>query len=637
MTAVRSLVACLLLLVGMLGPAAGEERVLSFVSDVTVERNGDLKVTETIRVQAEGRQIRRGILRDFPTTYSRRDGMRVIVGFHVESVRRDGAPETFATEGLANGVRVRIGQADRMLTTGTHEYVIRYRTTRQIGFFADFDELYWNATGTGWTFAIDMAEARITLPERVPLRQSAAYTGPQGARGQDARIVEQQPGRIVFRTTRPLPPANGLTVATAWQKGIVEPPGGMQQTGWWFHDNPALVVAGGGLLIVLGFYLYAWRRVGRDPPRGTIIPLFAPPDGMSAAAVRYVDRMEFDDRCFTAAIIELAVKGRLKIDGRGEQPVVETSKGGAAVGRAEAIVAARLFATKPFLVLDPVNHEIFGNAKDALRQELENAHDDVLFADNYLWSGVGFVLTVLAVVAIAVAIAFTYGADAAGGLIFGMVLPAVAIMVGTTMIRNGWRFGRRGWVVLLAGVLVTASAVLIGLYVMVYSGAGVTAVLPALAAYVLAPVAALGFQWLKAPTRGGREIMDKIAGFKEYLGVAEEERLEFLNPPDKTPELFERFLPYAIALDVENTWAQRFSAVLAAAAVGAGAAAVTGTTWYQGDCGFSDPVNLVDRLGSDFSSAVASAATAPGSDSGGGSSGGGSSGGGGGGGGGSGW
>jgi uncharacterized membrane protein YgcG len=635
MTGARSIAAGLLLLVGALEPAAGQERVLSFVSDVVVERNGDLAVTETIRVQAEGRQIRRGILRDFPTTYARRDGTRVVAGFTVESVRRDGAPETFATEGLANGVRVRIGQADRTLTFGPHEYVIRYRTTRQIGFFPDFDELYWNATGTGWTFAIDVAEARITLPEQVPLRQSAVYTGPQGARGQDARIVEQQPGRIVFRTTRPLPPANGLTVAVAWQKGIVGPPGGMQQAGWWFHDNPALVAAGLGLPIVLGFYLYAWLRVGRDPPRGTIIPLFGPPAGLSAAAVRYVDRMEFDDRCFTAAIIELAVKGRLKIDGRGEEPVVEVAKGSAPVGRAEGIVAARLFASKPFLVLDPVNHEIFGNAKDALRQELENAHDDVLFADNYLWSGFGFALTVLVVAAIAVAIAFSYGADAAGGVLFATALPSVAIMVGATMIRNGWRFGRRGWVVLLAGILVTTGAVLIGLYVMLAGGAGAAAVLPGLAAYVMAPVAALGFHWLKAPTRGGREIMDQIAGFKEYLGVAEEERLEFLNPPDKTPELFERFLPYAIALDVENTWAQRFSAVLAAA--GVSAAAATGTAWYQGNDGYGDPVSLVDRLGSDFSSAVASAATAPSSDSGGGSSGGGSSGGGGGGGGGSGW
>ena len=222
---------CLLLMVA--GPAAAVERILLFSSDVTVERNGDLAVTETIRVQAEGREIRRGILRDFPTTYTRRDGSRVVVGFDVESVRRDGNAEPWSTERLDNGVRVRIGNADQALSFGPHEYVIRYRTNRQIGYFANFDELYWNATGTGWTFPIDQAEAHITLPERVPFGQTAFYTGPQGANGRDATIIEQQPGRIVFRTMRPLPARSGLTVAVGWQKGLIAEPDAKARAGWW--------------------------------------------------------------------------------------------------------------------------------------------------------------------------------------------------------------------------------------------------------------------------------------------------------------------------------------------------------------------------------------------------------------------
>jgi uncharacterized membrane protein len=144
--------------------------------------------------------------------------------------------------------------------------------------------------------------------------------------------------------------------------------------------------------------------------------------------------------------------------------------------------------------------------------------------------------------------------------------------------------------------------------------------------------------------------MDQIDGFKQYLGVAEEDRLEFLNPPQKTPELFERYLPYAIALDVENTWAERFTSILAAAGVAAAVA-----SWYSGSNFTSSSSNsggvdsFVDRIGDGLSTTIASAATPPGStgsdwssgssasDFGGGSSGGGDSGGGGGGGGGSGW
>src|ERR1043166_1337748 len=234
------------LLISAFRPAAAVERIINFISDVTVERSGDLLVAETITVQAEGREIRRGILRDFPTSYRRPDGAMVEIGFDVLSVTRDGNTENYAVERMNNGYRVRIGNADRTLSTGPHTYVIRYRTTRQIGFFKDYDELYWNATGTGWTFAIDQAEARITLPEAVPFRQTAIYPGPQGATGKDASIVEQRPGRIVFRTNKALPPRNGLTVAAAWEKGVVAAPSGGQTARYWLFGDAAPPGGGGG-------------------------------------------------------------------------------------------------------------------------------------------------------------------------------------------------------------------------------------------------------------------------------------------------------------------------------------------------------------------------------------------------------
>jgi uncharacterized membrane protein YgcG len=85
-----------------------------------------------------------------------------------------------------------------------------------------------------------------------------------------------------------LPPHNGLTVAAAWQKGVIEPPTAAQLASYWLSDNRALVVAVLGLAFMLLYYAFAWLRVGRDPPIGTIIPMFGPPDGMSPAAARYV-------------------------------------------------------------------------------------------------------------------------------------------------------------------------------------------------------------------------------------------------------------------------------------------------------------------------------------------------------------
>src|SRR5215470_7154271 len=399
-----------------LAPAGAVERLLDFVSDVRVERNGDLSVIETIAVQAEGQEIRRGIYRDFPTTYHRRrDGSQVIVGFQVLSVMRDGSSEDHSLENLNNGVRVRIGSANRFISNGRHEYVIQYVTTRQIGFFTDFDELYWDATGNGWNFTIDRAEARITLPEAVPFRQSAFYTGPQDANGRDASIVEERPGRIVFRTTRPLPPKNGLTVAAAWQKGVVTPPSESQLAGWWLSDNLAVPVAVVGLALLLAFYYYAWQRVGRDPPRGTVIPLFGPPTGMSAAAARYVNNFGFDQRCFTAAVVDCGVNGHLKITGGGsEKPVLARRDGGKPVPAAEAAMVRKLFARRSSLTLDQVNHETLSSAREALSDGLDKAYLGKLFTNNFGWSGFGLAAVVALIVAVVLSLVFSHSENQTG-------------------------------------------------------------------------------------------------------------------------------------------------------------------------------------------------------------------------------
>ncbi|MGZ3410878.1 MAG: DUF2207 family protein [Xanthobacteraceae bacterium] len=183
------------------------------------------------------------------------------------------------------------------------------------------------------------------------------------------------------------------------------------------------------------------------------------------------------------------------------------------------------------------------------------------------------------------------------------------------------------------GALFTCIFAIVGLSTVLQSVPSFADALTVATPIVLLPLAGSAFSWAKAHTIEGRKVTDQIDGFREYLGVAEEARLEALNPPEKTPELFEKFLPYAIALDVENTWAERFAGVLAAAAA-AGAATAT---WYSGNYNVSQDTNsFVSDLGSSLSQTIASASTAPGS-GGGGSGGGGSSGGGGGGGGGSGW
>jgi uncharacterized membrane protein YgcG len=629
----------LLIVVALPLSARAQERILLFVRDVKVQQNGDLLVTETIRVLAEGREIRRGILRDFPTTYRRQDGARVVVGFEVRSVTRDGNDEPFITERMSNGVRIRIGNPNQFISNGQHTYVITYRTTRQIGFFQNYDELYWNATGTGWTFAIEVAEARITLPQNVPFRQSAFYTGPQDARDQDARVVEQRPGYIMFRTTRPLPARSGLTVAAGWDKGMIAPPTAAQRVGWLLEDHMPHVIGGAGLIVLLAYYLLAWARVGRDPETGTIIPLFGPPNGMSAASIRYVRQMKFDDRCFSAAVVELGVNGYLKLNGDSADTVIERRSGSKPIPQPERMAWQSLLGSRSSIKLSQTNHEIISGAINTLKEGLVAAYYNKLFHNNSAWSIVGLLATIALTAAVAISTMVVYGEHNGTFMVVGTLFAMASAAMCAGIVSSWIQSGTMGIGSVVAAVL-AAGFVGFGIFMFVMASPAWVDALVALPLLVAAGAATLAFYILKAPTREGRKVMDEIEGFRQYLGIAEEERLQFLHPPEKTPQLFEKFLPHAIALDVENAWAQRFTAVLAAAAA-AGVAAGTTANWYSGSGGdfANNPVGFADRLGSDLSSTISSSSAAPGSSGsgGGGSSGGGSSGGGGGGGGGSGW
>jgi len=139
------------------------------------------------------------------------------------------------------------------------------------------------------------------------------------------------------------------------------------------------------------------------------------------------------------------------------------------------------------------------------------------------------------------------------------------------------------------------------------------------------------FYLIQAPTVVGRKRMDEIEGLKMFMEVAEKHRLNMLNPPDKTPQLFEQLLPYAIALNVENAWGRQFDSVLQQAMQNN----EYRPTWYVGSGPFRAHT-ITNSLGSSLSSSLRSSSTPPSSSSSG-SGGGGSSGGGGGGGGGGGW
>ena len=295
--------------------AAGSERILNYQSDIQVQPDASLQVHETIKVLSEGRYIRHGIYRNFPTHYTGKMGQQYTVGFDVVEVRRDGQAENYTLQSLSNGVMIKIGNASTLLPAGEYTYDVTYRVTREVGFFPDHDELYWNVTGNSWGFPIDHASAIVTLPQAVPADKLKleAYTGRQGENGQNFLSSRISDSEVQFVTTQPLDPYEGLTIVVEFPKGVVAPPTPRQQISDFFSENATVGVAATGLAIVVLYYLIAWMRVGRDPRHGTVVVAYEPPPGMSPAAVSFLRHMGYDDRVFVSAVVDLAVKQYLSI------------------------------------------------------------------------------------------------------------------------------------------------------------------------------------------------------------------------------------------------------------------------------------------------------------------------------------
>jgi uncharacterized membrane protein YgcG len=272
--------------------------------------------------------------------------------------------------------------------------------------------------------------------------------------------------------------------------------------------------------------------------------------------------MSYDDKALTAAVVNLAVKGYLRIEKPDDEYILTRQDSTVKLAPGEAVLKARLFKKGGTLVLDDKNYKLIGAAKAAHKAALKRNYEKIYFFTNSPLLFPSFGLSALMVI----------------------IFFAVEIMT-------------PGIVFLFVTNLI--------LHIVFY--------------YLL-----------RAPTPLGRRILDSLEGFTMYLNVAEKDELELRNPPEKTPELFEMYLPFALALGVEQAWSERFAGVFASMQDQGGGYQ---PDWYSGDFQPSRMGRFASNIGNSFSSAISSASTPPGSSS----SGGGSSGGGGGGGGGGGW
>jgi len=561
------------MVIAFAAPAASRElKIQKFSAEIFVQPDSALNVTETIEANFIGSW--HGLYRSIPVEYVTPQGFNYSL-----FVRFDGATDASGQPLKVESSRDRhylkwkiyVDDANDAVRT----IVLHYRVTNGLKYFEDHDELYWNVTGDEWDVPIENASAQILLPPRVTGIRALVFTGANGSRAQNADVVTSDNSMNVSMM-RPLAFHEGLTVVVGWDKGFVTEAPNSELVNQFLESNWPIFFP----VPVFLFMFWLWYTRGRDPRVGPVAVQYAPPEGMTPAEAGALVDDEAAMRDITATIVDLAVRGYLTIEEKESQHmmglysnkeyVFHINKKPAewkGLKSHELLLLAGIFenGVVPDVELSSLQNEFYKKLPG-----IKNSIFDALMERGYFQHRPDFVRSSFMV----------------GGAVVGVML----FLIGNALSQK----------------MGMAQA-------------------PFLIAAVISAAIIVGFGWfMPARTVEGAKALAGVLGFEDFLTHVEADRMDRIS---QTPETFEKFLPFAMALGVEKKWVGAFKNIYSQP-----------PSWYQGGSfgsGFYPLmfVNSLDNMTARASSVMASAPRSSGGSGfgGGGSSGGGFGGGGGGG------
>lgn len=488
--------------------------------------NEDSTFEVTETIKGEFLRERHGIFRFIPTSYDREGFGKKRIGLDVEEVTLNGDSVMRDIYREGSSKVIKIGDPD-VTFSGPFTYTIRYQVDSALFTFDDKDrrEVYWNVTGTEWPVAIPDVRATVTVDGVSADTFEAACY--TGKFGSTAQECDKtvSDGEVSFTAD------SFMTVAVSFPAEHISGPGVFQTISWWLRDNWdyfAFIIP----LVVGGFLYRKWRETGRDPEEKNVVaPSFEPPQGLEPVEVGALLDIKADDRDFSAVLIGLAVKGYLKI---------KETESGLFSGKAYELEALKSADDGLSEYEREVYQALFEDGKQVelkdRREELVDARKDVketvferLTENGY------FVKNPRKVRGIYLVTAFFIG--------------FAAFPLGFMTISN-----MRRPTVLIAGILTALMVGIVGIY-------------------------------MPKKTKKGAEAYEKARGFKLFLSKAEKYRLEW----QEKEGIFAEFLPYAMAFEVADKWAQVFDVEEVKEATG---------DWYVPAAGFTSVAGMTDNLDS---------------------------------------
>ncbi|OGL65960.1 hypothetical protein A3B21_02140 [Candidatus Uhrbacteria bacterium RIFCSPLOWO2_01_FULL_47_24] len=509
---------------------AKTEAVNNFNANITIQKDGSVFIAETI-IYDFGSNQKHGIFRDIPLTAVNGPRLNISVSGVSNEV---GQPYQYATSIVNNVLQVKIGNPDALIT-GIKTYIINYQVYNAIRTFDDHDELYWNVTGNQWPVAIQNANALVILPDS-PMSnvRMDCFTGSQGSTQKNCAF-NQSGSNVSYSTTQPLNANEGLTLVLGIPLGYIQntyvPP---QQTYPASNTSTAnsnfLFGIFLGLFIIFIFVLvslFAWRAKTAKPKpvipselKGQpVVPEYNPPDNLPPIEIGALLDSRVDITDISSVIMDLAVRGYLKIrytvqeirfwPDKKDFELIKLKDGADLAHPADKIIFKLLFKSRGRVKLSDLKEQ-----KTTFQSDIKKIQEDT---EQHLRDEGYFDRTTK---------------DKSKKLKTYLFMATAILFIGT--------------------FLLTISPSWFGL-IFIASFAGFVG------AVIVIPIMIMRLANKLTPR--GIAALGKILGFKEFLQLTDKDKLRLLNAPELQPEMFEKFLPYAMVLGVEDKWAQKFEGI----------------------------------------------------------------------------
>ncbi len=507
-----------LLLLLALPLSAKDLRILKFDSKIEVLADSSVDVTENITFVFTGGPWH-GVYRMIPVEYEGPRGLNYSLFLDVERITdENGNKLKYETSRERQYLKLKIYVPDADNSTRTVS--IEYTVSDALRFFDDHDEFYWNITGDEWPMSIAEASAHITLPNSTSDIRTNVFTGTYRSAGRNA-VAEISGTGVDVHTTMPLAMHEGLTVAVAFDKGSVSEPTFFMRLGRMLRSNWPLGIP----IIALAIMFWRWWTRGRDPRLRPISAQYEPPDKLTPGEVGTLVDNSVDMRDITASIVDLAVRGYLAIEEKTTDHLLGLT-------HSKDYVFHLQKSQADWAVLKPHEQDLLGGLFTS-----GQAGDTVTLAELHN----RFYRTIAGIKNEIFGSLVTHGYYARRPDSVRATYIGVAIVVGFLVFAAGnfftRSFGMASGPFILAGIL-TAAVI-------------------------------FAFAWfMPARTQSGADALERILGFEDFLNHVEADRF---NRMIKTPEMFEKFLPFAMALGVEKNWSKAFQNIY-----------TQPPQWYQG-------------------------------------------------------